>query len=126
MYVSPAICGFIRGYQTQTKGNSLVGQDGTSNLDDGEPLRRHGCEVRQVLLDLPLGPDTAQCLDNYAAGAQVGQLLGGRGEGTASAVGEARAGDDGGGGGGRSRCGQASAPACSGPEGPHGGGQHGC
>lgn len=104
-------------------GDSLVGQDGSPNLDDRKSLRRDGCEVRQVLLDLPLRPHAAQCLNDYATGAEIGELLGRGGQGAAGAFGKSCAGN-------HTRCsglrlGQSSASAGPGPEGPDGRGQHG-
>ena len=64
------------------RGYVLISQDGTSDFDDSKFLRGDRCEVREVLLNLSLRANAAQCLNNDPAGAQVGELLRGGGEGS--------------------------------------------
>jgi hypothetical protein len=53
----------------ESGGESLqvLGNNGTTDLDDGELLGGDGGEVGEVLLNLTLGSDVAQQLDNGVA-----------------------------------------------------------
>lgn len=86
--------------------------------------------MREVLLDLPLRADAAEGLDDYAARAQIGELLRGCGEACAAgALGEACAGDSRAGSGASDwarQHGLSCTATSAGSESPHGGGKHGC
>lgn len=54
----------------------VVGQDGAADLDDGETLGGDRGEEGEVLLDLALGTDRGQGLDNHAPGGKIGRASG--------------------------------------------------
>lgn len=45
----------------------MFSYDSPSNLDDSELIRRDGAEMRQVLLDFPLGADIGKELNDGGA-----------------------------------------------------------
>lgn len=49
----------------------VFGDDGTANFDDGELLGGDGAEVREILLDLSLGTDITQQLNDGGSGGEV-------------------------------------------------------
>lgn len=54
----------------------MFGDDSSTDLDDGELLRGDGAEVGEILLDLSLGSNVAQQLDD---GGASGEAVGGSG-----------------------------------------------